>query len=89
MPDKPPKRKHPEIIPERASAIAAHFKRTRLELMENQTLFAKRMGLSQNNISNIEHGLLNPRLSTMEEWAFRLCMDVADLIRDPKKRPPG
>lgn len=88
MSDKPARRKHPEIVPERASVVAAHFKRTRLGLLENQTQFAKRMGLSQNHISIIENGLLNPKLSTLEDWARRLCMDVADLIRDPKKKAP-
>lgn len=75
----------PRAVAKRAAAIAEHFARRRFELGENQIEFARRIGVTQGRLSEIEQGRSNPKLLTIEEWADRLCMDVADLLRFPAK----
>lgn len=85
MPRRPTKREPRDKVPKRAAAIAEHFSRRRDDLGETQMQFARRMGISQNQISEIEQGYCNPKLLTLEAWAEKLCMDVADLLRFPAK----
>lgn len=60
--------------------IGASVKLLRIQVGLTQKVLGRRAGVSQNVISKIEHGVANPRLTTLVKVAHALNVSVPDLL---------
>lgn len=78
--------KRPAANHRKSSAdLAANFLRIRLGLKETQAQFAKRLRIAQTQVSEVEQGDHNPKLHSLDDWAYYLDIDIRDLLGPPKE----
>ena len=85
MPRTPAERKPAAGHRKSSQALAANFLRIRLGLKETQAQFAKRLRIVQTQVSEVEQGGHNPKLHSLDDWAYYLDIDVCDLLRPPEQ----
>ena len=71
------------------NSVGANIKARRRELGMNQDELARRLGLTQANISRIEANAKGPSADMLPAIAEALCCDVRDLLRRTCASPTG
>jgi transcriptional regulator with XRE-family HTH domain len=64
-------------------AIGDHIRDLRWEARLKQVELARRAGIAQNTLSQIELGHQVPSVSTLEKIARGLGVDLSELLREP------
>ncbi len=65
--------------------LSHNLKKIRKEMGETQLVFALNCGLSEDEISHLENGSTDPKLSTLQSIAAYTGLTVAQLL-DPKMK---
>lgn len=67
-------------VPE-MQAFARNFRRARRQLQLSQREVAEQTGVAQSHVSEIEHGLIDPRVGTLVRLARLVGVPLAELFR--------
>lgn len=62
-------------------AFARNFRRARRQMQLSQREVAERTGVAQSHVSEIEHGLIDPRVGTLVRLARLVGVPLAELFR--------